>query len=104
MSLSPQNAEKIRSYFGFALKAGKAVLGTDNIIKARGLKVILVSTELSDNALKKIVGKEIPAELFRLEEFSVLGAPPACKAAAVKEKSLAERIAQLLRENPSEEC
>lgn len=102
MSLSPQNAEKIKSYFGFATKAGKVVLGTDNILKARGLKLILVSADLSENAQKKITAKGT-AEIITLAEFSVLGAPPACKAAAVKEKSLADRIAEILRGNPSEE-
>ena len=46
--------KKIKAYVGFAKKSRKIVYGTDDIIKTKNCKIILISDELSDGSVKKI--------------------------------------------------
>lgn len=45
---------KAKSYIGFAKKAGKLKIGTDNILAYRKNSDIIISTNISDNAKNKI--------------------------------------------------
>jgi len=46
--------QKIKSYVGFAIKSGHSKIGTDNILKSKNIKVIVICSNLSDNAKRKI--------------------------------------------------
>lgn len=47
------NLTKIKTYYGFAVKSGKIVYGTDNILKAKPL-AIFISEAISENAKNKL--------------------------------------------------
>ena len=48
--------EKIRSYVGFAIKAGKVKIGIDNILSAKKNPfVVLYDEKLSDNSKRKLL-------------------------------------------------
>ena len=48
---------KLSTYVGFAIKSNKIIYGTDNILANKCNNVILASSELSENARKKIESK-----------------------------------------------
>jgi hypothetical protein len=46
---------KIQTYLGFCIRAGKLVYGTDNIEKQKkGVKLIVCDKALADNAMQKL--------------------------------------------------
>ena len=55
--------ERIKGMLGFAMRAGKAVLGTDLILSSMSIKgkgrvwVVVISCEASDNTRKKLAQK-----------------------------------------------
>ena len=51
--------DKIKTYINFAIKSGDCAIGTDKILKLKRAEIIIVSPELSDNALNKIKNKNI---------------------------------------------
>lgn len=48
------NVEKLRTYWNLMLKSGKAVIGTDAVLKSKKLFLVAVSTGIADNAVKKL--------------------------------------------------
>lgn len=85
---------RIKAYLGFAIKAGKAVFGADNILQSKKAKVILTDASLKDNSLKKILSH---AETLNCVHISVDGlknytAKEGCKAVAVTDRELAKAI------------
>ena len=54
LSLTPEKENKVASYVGFALRSGGAVLGTDNIRAAKGIKLIIIDSALSRNSAKRV--------------------------------------------------
>ena len=54
LSLTPEKENKVASYVGFALRSGGAVLGTDNIRAAKGIKLIIADSALSRNSAKRV--------------------------------------------------
>ena len=48
------NILNAKKYFTFALKSGNVVFGTDNIIKAKKIELVIVSNSLSENAKSKL--------------------------------------------------
>lgn len=45
---------KIKTYVGFAIKSKKICFGTDKIISNKNIKLVILSSELSENSRKKI--------------------------------------------------
>ena len=45
---------KLNSYIGFARKSGACVLGVDNLLKSRAVKIVFASPCLKENSLSKL--------------------------------------------------
>jgi|GEM_PF-1311357 ribosomal protein L7Ae-like RNA K-turn-binding protein len=88
---------KIASYLGLSLRAGKAVLGADNICESKPL-VVIADPSLSPNALKKVGNRcnYLGIRLIMIEGVGELIAKPSCKAIGVKEPNLAKAILDVI--------
>jgi ribosomal protein L30E len=87
---------KLTTYLGFAIKSGSAVFGLDGIKKADKIKVIIYSSNASENTVKEIryyAGKKICA-LIRVEDADLgeLVKRNNCKVIAVTDANLANGI------------
>ncbi|MBQ8451427.1 MAG: hypothetical protein IJ538_01455 [Clostridia bacterium] len=96
------NLMKIKTYVGFATKSRSAVIGTDNILKSKKNKLILVSSELSIQALNKIqiVANSQKIDIVKLtgtEMFSVIS-KSGIKALSITDDNLANAIKSCLTE------
>ncbi len=98
MKILENAVPKIKTYVGFSLKAGKCVMGVDNIIKLSRPVLVLYSTELSPNSERKLceVALKYEHNLVRIEDFNTISPREGCKALAVKDKSLADAISKQL--------
>lgn len=97
MKLSPECTAKISSYIGFALKAGKVVFGTDNVLTSNKRMLVIMSDELSGNAAAKI-SAHATAKGWRVIEISDIGSViprEGVKVIGIREKNLAETILKL---------
>ena len=79
--------DKIKTYINFAIKSGECAIGTDKILKLKRAEVIIVSPELSNNALNKIKNKNISKIITISEVF-----PEGVLAIAIINKNLADAI------------
>ena len=65
--------ERIRGMLGFAMRAGKAVLGTDLILSSMSIKgkgrvrLVVISCEAADNAREKLMTKAEHADIPVIE-------------------------------------
>ncbi len=98
MMLSQNSLNKIKTYVGFAFKAGKCVLGVDNILNVKRPMLILYSSDLSENSAKKAIAhaSTISSQIIKLENFNAISPREGCKALGVKDKSLADAIIKQL--------
>ena len=98
MTLSQSSVQKIRTYIGFAFKAGKCVLGVDNIVKIKKPMLILYSTSLSQNSIKKAQesATQNNQEFIGIQNFNEITPREGCKALAIKDKNLASAILEQL--------
>lgn len=90
-----QKPNKIRTYVGFAIRAGKAVFGVDQIKESRKrIRLILADLTLSPNGIAKLerIAEARGANLIRIDGLPELCARPACKALGIAEESLAKAI------------
>ena len=97
------NSEKVKTYIGFAVKAGKIIFGTDNLLeKKQHPKIILTDPSLSDNSREKLKGyaekKGIDLMVLPISEYF-----PGrnCKAVGITEPNLAEAVKKELKESYS---
>ena len=97
--------ERIKGMLGFAMRAGKAVLGTDLILSSMSIKgkgrvwVVVISCEAADNAREKLVTKaryaDIPVvevEIGMSELGKLLGKTYAPVAVAITDEGFAKEI------------
>lgn len=98
MPNSENSPTKIKTYVGFARKAGKVVMGVDNIVVLKRPVLVLYSKELAENSVKKLekASQTTGHTLIALEPTTDLGLPDGCKAIGVKEKNLADAIIRQL--------
>lgn len=84
---------KLASYLGLSLKAGKAVLGADNIYKTHP-RVVIADTALAPNTRKKLDThcNSLGIPIIYIKEPGKLIARPACKVIGIKEPNLAKAI------------
>ncbi len=91
--------DKIKTYLGFAVKSREFILGVDDIIKSKSVKVILVTDELSENTLKKLNdfanNKEIKIIVISSAIINELFGEKNIKALGVTNKNLADAIINL---------
>ena len=71
---------KMKTYIGFATKSNSIKFGTDNILKAKHSKIILVSDEIADNSYQKVtvfakkLGIEIAKRIcYNLNSLNIQG-------------------------------
>lgn len=97
------NFSKIVAYVGFAIKSKNIIYGTDDIIKSKRAKIILLSESLSDSSKSKIENyakqKNIEVKNFKAEVFNEIMNNQNIKAAAITNESLADAINKSLANN-----
>lgn len=97
------NFSKIVAYVGFAIKSKNIIYGTDDIIKSKRAKIILLSESLSDSSKSKIENyakqKNIEVKKFKAEVFNEIINNQNIKAAAITNESLADAINKSLANN-----
>ncbi len=91
-----QTAEnKIISYLGFSIKAGKIVFGLDNAEKLKRGALLLYDEGLSENSKKRAFGLaerlKCPVLVYR-GEIAKLLFRPGCKLVVLTDKHLAEAV------------
>ena len=93
---------KMKTYIGFATKSNSIKYGTDNILKAKHSKVILVSSEIADNSYQKVVdfAKKYGIETAKLTKdiFAGLINKEGVKAISITNENLADAIKKCLAE------
>ena len=97
------NFSKIVAYVGFAIKSKNIIFGTDDILKSKRVKIILLSESLSDSSKSKIENyakqKNIEVKNFKAEVFNEIINNQNIKAAAITNESLADAINKSLANN-----
>lgn len=97
------NFSKIVAYVGFAIKSKNIIFGTDDIIKSKRVKIILLSESLSNSSKSKIENyakqKNIEVKNFKAEVFNEIINNQNIKAAAITNESLADAINKSLANN-----
>ena len=95
------NPEKIKTYIGFAVRSGKIIFGTDNLLGQRKVpKIILTDPGLGDNSREKLMRyaerKGIFIAVAKIGEY-LPGRN--CKALGMTEPNLAEAVKKELKES-----
>lgn len=88
------NESKVKTYLGFAVKAGKIVWGADNILARKRFYPLIVVSNTASVRLKRDI-EEYAADkipVIEVEDLSALISKENCKAVAVTEKNLAKAI------------
>ena len=97
------NFSKIVAYVGFAIKSKNIIFSTDDIIKSKRVKIILLSESLSNSSKSKIENyakqKNIEVKNFKAEVFNEIINNQNIKAAAITNESLADAINKSLANN-----
>lgn len=98
MKISQGSVQKIKTYVGFAFKAGKCVLGVDNIIKVSKPMLVIYSSDLSSNSVKKMLlsVNEHDQKVVEIENFNEITPREGCKALGIRDKSLCGAIIEQL--------
>ncbi len=90
------NFSKIVAYVGFAIKSKNIIYGTDDIIKSKRVKIILLSDSLADSSRLKIENyakqKNIVVKNLKTEVFNEMINNQNIKAIAITNYSLADAI------------
>lgn len=91
---------KMKTYIGFATKSNSIKFGTDNILKAKHSKIILVSDEIADNSYQKVTvfAKKLGIEIAKLSKdiFADLINKEGVKAVSITNENLADAIKKCL--------
>lgn len=93
-----QQKERIRSYIGFVIKAGKAVYGMDNVMKKR-CYTVLIDTGLGENSMNKLKQYLVKTntEFFMLDNLSDYTNREGCKVFGIREEHLADAIKVVIK-------
>ncbi len=93
------NLTKVKSYFGFAVKSGSAVFGTDNILQKKP-KAVFIGDDLSENAQKKLAHLCEQYELclvkLNKDDIKNITSSEDVKAFGIKDKNLADAMISCL--------
>lgn len=87
--------EKIEAYLGFARRAGILTLGVNAIgTLKRGVHLLLLDGSMAQNSRKEMMkyGAQFACPLLEAKDLGVLVKKQGCKAAAVRDISLAKAI------------
>ena len=94
-------AQKIKSYLGFARRAGKLTLGVNAAKAERGRVFLLVADRAASMNTKKEIAslsERFSCPLIEVEDLASLTGKAFCKLAAVREEHLAGAILQDIKE------
>ena len=92
--------DKISTMLNFAMRARKAVYGTETITESRRKLVILVCRTLSENSLKKLVKDNQKTMIIKTKAFDLFDLThKSGKAIAVIDKNMADEIIKNINEN-----
>lgn len=88
---------KIRSYFGFAIKSNNVIYGGDNVIAARkGIYLVVCSRDINRTTMKQVTdtcdAKKIKLFVTNTEFVEEVSNKINCKCIAVCEPNLAKAI------------
>ena len=86
---------KISAYVGFAMKANQIVIGTDNVLSKRDVKIVLLNENLSENAKRKI-SKKCKVYTFTDAEFGLISKDASIKVIGIIDNNLSNAIRNLL--------
>lgn len=93
------NESKITTYLGFAVKSHKIIYGTDDVLKNKNSKIILISNSLSEGSLQKLEthanAKNIPLKKTDDEIFLKVFGEKNVKVVAITDDGLANAIKNL---------
>jgi len=86
---------KIESYLGFCKRAGKLTLGVNAVgTLKKGVYLLLIDAGTAHNSRKEMINykTKFSCPLYEAENLGALVGKEGCKAAAVREPSLAKAI------------
>ena len=90
-----QTNDKVKTMLGFAIKAGKVLFGSDNILaNAKRKYLIVVCKTLSENGLNRLINNAAATPILRNKHdpLSALVYKDNCKAIAVTDKQMATAV------------
>lgn len=97
------NAEKVKTYIGFAIKSRKIKFGVDDIVKINHAGLIIVSELLGSSGFKKLEGfalkKSIRLIGLNSDAFQSIVQNTSVKAVAILDDNLADAIKKNLANN-----
>ena len=95
--------DKIESLLGFAVKAGKVIYGSDNIVDVkRRYYLVIICDTLAENSRKKVIKtaseKRIPV-ILSLKELQYAVNRTNCKAVAITDKQMSDAMIGMTNDN-----
>ena len=96
------DANKLKTYLGFARRAGKLTLGVNAVSTLRsGVYLLIADTFASENTKKEIekLARRLSVPVIWTENLETLAGKELCKLAALREEHLAEAILAAGRED-----
>ncbi|MGN0796518.1 MAG: L7Ae/L30e/S12e/Gadd45 family ribosomal protein [Christensenellales bacterium] len=95
------NRQKIISYLGFAQKAGKVVIGFDNVAnkKYKRFPLILVCKSASDRTKNEVIHSDKATRIIVADNVAELTNRTGCKVIAVTDENLAKAIINEFSQN-----
>ena len=89
-------SETVKKYYGFAKKAGSIAIGTDKIAISTNIHLILASSTLAQNAIKRLERKANKSEcqlvLFSEEDFRQFEPNENIRAVGIKSAEIAKAM------------
>lgn len=90
---------KIKSYTGLAIKAGKAVYGVDNILKSSP-KFVIFDNNLGQASKRKLLNFLVKNNIdYYQTDINEIINKEKCKAIGLKEKNLIKAIISVIKES-----
>lgn len=67
--------QKLKSYFGFAIKSRNIIYGVDNILSSKRVKLIVISHTLADSSYHKVINfaTKNNIDIIRLDSNTLKG-------------------------------
>ena len=88
--------ESIKKYYGFAKKSGSVAVGTDKIACAKNVYLIIVSSNLAENAQKRLQRKAernaCEIVIFKDDEFRIFEPNESILAVGIKNAELVKAM------------
>lgn len=90
------NINKLKSYLGFALKSKSIIFGIDNIVKAKQIKLVLISNKITETGKNKVLNlckkKNLKYTIIDGMLFDEIIQNSGIKIVAITDKNLSDAI------------